>query len=544
MALEAARKVTRGVAQALARRSSDPERHPVAAFDLATSAAELAAAEAAGDFAIGLSRDGRPGELEEDLASAFLADAVVALRARVAARSTEIGVDPAVWGVLDRPETRSFVEESLSARATDRIVDGLSERRPAPGLTDDQSAFAEAFRQFARDVVAPRAEEIHRRDRLVPPEIVDGLKRMGAFGLSIPQKFGGIQSDERPDNMGMVVVTEQLSRASLAAAGSLITRPEILAKALLKGGTDAQKAAWLPRLASGETMVAVAVTEPDVGSDVAGLKVTATRTGDHGGGWRLNGAKTWCTFAGFADALMVLARTDPDPAKRHRGLSLFIVEKPSFEGHEFRAVQGGDGGRFAGSGTLTGRAIPTIGYRGMHSFELSFQDWFVPAANLVGGEGQGFYLQMEGFAGGRLQTAARALGVMQASFDEAFRYARERRLFGRAEIELGLIRHKLARMAAALHACRQSTYRAARRVDEGDGGFESSLVKLFAGRAAEWVTREAMQIHGGMGYAEEFPVSRYFLDARVLSIFEGAEEVLALRVVARELIERAAEAAA
>jgi len=332
--------------------------------------------------------------------------------------------------------------------------------------------------------------------------------------------------------MGMVIVTEELSRGSLAAAGSLITRPEILAKALLKGGTEEQKQTWLPKLATAEAMAAVAVTEPDFGSDVAGIVVAATETE---GGWLLNGVKTWCTFAGFADTLMVLARTDPDPAKKHRGLSLFIAEKPRFDGHAFEHTQ-------EGGGKVAGRSIPTIGYRGMHSYEVVFENYFVPEANLVGGRaglGKGFYLQMEGFAGGRLQTAARALGVMQAALEEGLRYAKDRKVFGKPIYDYPVTQWKLARMAASLHAVRRFTYRAARLAEEGKGSVECALVKLYACRTAEWVTREAMQIHGGMGYAEEFAVSRYFVDARVLSIFEGAEEVLALRVVARSVVEEA-----
>jgi (2S)-methylsuccinyl-CoA dehydrogenase len=328
----------------------------------------------------------------------------------------------------------------------------------------------------------------------------------------------------------MCVVTEELSRGSLGVAGSLITRPEILSKALLKGGTDAQKELWLARLATGETMCAVAVTEPDFGSNVAGIKVAATPTE---GGWLLNGQKTWCTFAGFADVLMVLARTDSDLAKEHRGLSILLAEKPRFEGHTFEHVQ-------VAGGKISGRAIDTIGYRGMHSFDVFFEDYFVPADNVVGGEaglGKGFYLQMEGFAGGRLQTAARATGVMQAAFDHAQAYAQARQVFGKPIADYALTAWKLARMAVIVQTARQFTYAVARRLDRGEGHVEAALVKLWASRQAEWVTREAMQIHGGMGYAEEYDVSRYFLDARVFSIFEGAEEVLALRVVARQVLQ-------
>lgn len=249
------------------------------------------------------------------------------------------------------------------------------------------------------------------------------------------------------------------------------------------------------------------------------------------GGWRLNGTKMWCTYAGRADLLMVLARTDPDRSQGHRGLSLFIIEKPASDGHSFEVRANG--------GRLSGRAIATLGYRGMHSFEVVFEDVFVPAENLIGessGLGRGFYLQMYGFGGSRLQTAGRALGIMSAAFAEALSYVRQRTVFGRALIAYPLVRHKLVQMAMQLEAARQLTYSAARQVDQGDGAVAAAMAKLLTARFAERITREAQQLHGGMGYAEEFPVSRHFVDARVLAIFEGAEEVLALRVIARSLL--------
>jgi len=233
--------------------------------------------------------------------------------------------------------------------------------------------------------------------------------------------------------------------------------------------------------------------------------------------------------------LLVMARTDPDRSRGHRGLSLLLVEKPSCEGHEFEYRQ-------ERGGRLTGRAIPTIGYRGMHSFDLSFDDFFVPDANVIGGEaglGRGFYLTMAGMVGGRMQTAARACGVMRAALRAAIRYTADRKVFGAPLLGFALTQAKLARMGSQLAACRRLAYAVAGLIDQGQGRMESSLVKLLACRSAELVTREALQLHGGMGYAEETAVSRYFVDARVLSIFEGAEETLALKVVARGLLERA-----
>lgn len=395
-------------------------------------------------------------------------------------------------------------------------------------LPDDLTLVAETFRRFAEDKIAPHAEEIHRHDLDIPLEIIAGVAELGCFGLSIPEAYGGFAQGTENDYLGMVIATEELSRASLGAGGSLITRPEILARALESGGTEEQKKHWLPRIASGETLCAVATTEPDFGSDVAGLKVTATATDN---GWLLNGTKTWCTFAGRATALMVLARTNPDPAIGHRGLSILIVEKPSDDGHAFRHEADG--------GTMEGRAIPTLGYRGMHSFEVNFDDWFVPADNLIGGEdglGRGFYLQMAGFENGRIQTAARSVGVMQRAYELAAQYAADRTVFGLSLDQYQLTNVKLATMASIIQISRQFTYDVARLMANGDGSLEAAMAKAFVCKAAEWVTRESLQIHGGYGYAEEYEISRLYVDARVLSIFEGADETLCLKLIARRLL--------
>jgi (2S)-methylsuccinyl-CoA dehydrogenase len=395
------------------------------------------------------------------------------------------------------------------------------------------------FHRFAEEQVRPHAEHIHRTNDDIPESIITGLSELGGFGLSVPEEFGGFATGGESEYLGMVIATEELSWGSLGIGGSLITRPEILTRALVRGGTPEQKKFWLPRLASAEVLAAVAVTEPDFGSDVAGLNTTATKTE---GGWLINGTKTWCTFAARADVLMLLARTDPDRAKAHRGLSLFLVEKPRGDSHGFLFTQvAGDEGRNDANGRLEGRPIDTIGYRGMHSYELSFDNWFVADANLVGGDeglGKGFYLQMAGFENGRIQTAARAVGVMQAAYEAALEYARHRVVFGEPIINYELTRVKLATMAAIIQCSRQFSLQVARLMGNGEGAMEASMAKAYVCRAAEWVTREAMQIHGGMGYAEEYAVSRYFVDARVLSIFEGADETLCLKVVARRLLDQ------
>jgi (2S)-methylsuccinyl-CoA dehydrogenase len=503
----------------------------VPSYDLAFCAAELAAARAVQSWA----GDESPRDpYAATLAGVFTVEVLAAIAGRLLLRPADFGLAPGRVAAM-HPSSGEALQAMVSGEALAAAGRTLLERDgrlPSPRLGDDKDLMRESFAQFGAEVVAPQAQAIHRGDTDIPEHIIAGAAELGLFGVSIPQRFGGLQPDERPDTLAMLVVTEALSAASLGAAGSLVTRPEIMARALLAGGTEAQRGYWLPRLASGEALCAISITEPDHGSDVANLKLRATR---RDGGWVLDGAKTWCTCAGRADVILVVARTRPDPALGHRGLSLFMVGKPRFAGHEFEHA--GPGG-----GRLTARAIPTIGYRGMHSFDLFFEEFFVPDAALVGGpegEGRGFYLTMAGLAGGRVQTSARANGVMQAALDAALRYAQSRRVFGQPIAAYPLTQARLARIAAWLTASRQFSYAVARQMDEGGGEMEASLVKLFACRAAEWVTRDAMQVHGGLGYAEETAASRYFVDARVLSIFEGAEETLALKVIARELIAKA-----
>ncbi|HEY6131195.1 MAG TPA: acyl-CoA dehydrogenase family protein [Halioglobus sp.] len=530
---------------ALKLRSTEGERvsparldeHQVASYDVSLSWSECTAAgfllaharRLAGETSI-------PTTFITQLATYFCAEAVTNSLNRLRTRPADFGLSPQDINTIDTTSSvADFLSLQLAARHVAALGQAVLEREGDLGpdlLSEHHTLMRDTFRRFADDVVAPLAEDIHRQDLIIPDEILEPLKNMGMFGLSIPASYGGLQEDDKEDTLGMIVVTEELSRGSLGAAGSLITRPEILARALLKGGTEAQKQYWLPQIAVGEPLCAVAVTEPNYGSDVAGVRLRATATE---GGWLLNGAKTWCTFGGKAGVLLVLARTNPDMSLGHRGLSMFMVEKPTSDGHHFEITP-------ISGGKLTGRAIATIGYRGMHSFELFFDDFFVPTGNMLGGsggEGNGFYYAMAGFAGGRIQTAARAVGVMRAAFEKAISYARDRIVFGKPVAHYQLTQVKLARMAALLLACRQITYEVAHMMDAGTGDMEASAAKLFASRSAEWLTREALQIHGGMGYAEETAVSRYFADARVLSIFEGAEETLALKVIARALVEKA-----
>ncbi len=491
----------------------------VVAYDLAHAAAAVEGARVMCDY-------GEHGEVESMLANTYVADAIADVASRAFGRSGAWGVDADVLA-----PAFAFTETYRGPEFLESVGELCAKHGTGPThLSDDFELVAETFRRFAEDKIRPVAEHVHRSNGDVPEEIISGLAELGGFGLSVPEEYGGFATGGVEDYMGMVVATEELSRGSLGIGGSLVTRPEILTRALVAGGTEEQKQTWLPRIASGELMVGIMVTEPDYGSDAGGVKVAATPAD---GGWIVNGVKTWATFAGRANVLMLLTRTDPDRSLAHRGLSVMIVEKPPAEGHAFAFSDGR-------AGTMEGRAIDTIGYRGMHSYEVAFDNWFVPAENLIGGDaglGRGFYLQMAGFENGRLQTAARAVGLMQAAFEAGLSYAQERMVFGQSVFDFQLSRAKLARMAAQIQASRQFSYAVARKMAAGEGTLDAAMVKASVCRAAEWVTREAMQLHGGMGYAEEFPVSRYFVDARVLSIFEGADELLCLRVIARRLAE-------
>ncbi len=510
--------------------TTELDAHQKVSYELAFCAAELSAARALLKYA---AQVGDEDTVCIPLALAFCAENLQTVWQRLLAYAAEAGLgrQHLLELMADKTITEFLTRHGCVtnyAHIGAELADRNSTYLPS-GLGEEKDMIRAAFAGFAQNVVMPLAESIHRHDSDIPDDIISGAAEMGCFGSCIPEQFGGLMPDDQADSIGMLVVTEELSRGSLGAAGSLITRPEIAARAILTGGTEQQKKTWLPPMASGDKLVAIAITEPDYGSNVAALSLKAERTD---GGWLLNGAKTWCTFAGKADRIVLIARSDPDRQQGHRGLSMFMLDKPRFDGHSFQYSN-------PSGGELHGKAIATIGYRGMHSFDLAFTDYFVPDTSLVGGPeglGRGFYLSMAGLSGGRIQTSARACGVMNAALERATSYARDRRVFGAPVGDYQLTRVKLGRMWAALTASRQFSYAVAQLLDTGSGIMEASLVKLFSCRAAEWVTREAMQIHGGMGYAEESDVSRYFVDARVLSIFEGAEETLALKVIARELI--------
>ncbi len=502
------------------------ERLAYAATEVAAARAFVAYAKAAGAV--------QPDVALDAMAGLFSAEVAQRLAAQVDAHIDEFGISAdrlnATLGAASAKQLIRTVTADTAVCAIGRHV--AQQRGVNHAWIDDELAVMtrDSVRQFAESEVAPIAEHIHRTDDLVPDAIIEKMSELGFFGMSVPEEFGG----GGMGNLAMIITTEELSRCSLAAAGSLITRPEILTKALLKGGTDAQKQKWLPPIAAGKIMAGISVTEPDTGSDVASVKCRADAA-EVGGrkGYVLNGAKAWCTFAGRANVLALLARTDPDFKKGARGLSLFIVEKDVFRGHSFEMKQ-------PGGGQLAGKADATPGYRGMHSFTLALDNYFVPAENLVGEQGglnKGFYLQMNGFAAGRLQTGGRATGLSQAALERTAEYANDRKQFGQPIGSFQLTQHKLGRMATNIMAGRQLTYAAALAMDRDESiALEPAMAKLFASDVAVWATQEGQLVHGGWGYAEEFPISRYVIDAQVLPIFEGVKPILELKVIARALL--------
>lgn len=530
-------EVVRAAVESASRRTQggkDIDSWQVHSERVAYAATEVLAAKSMVDYAKAAAAAGVDASLFLDQAAVYAGETAAKLHGQLAAAAGDFDL-PA--GLHERTlatdaslaKIRSFASEDR-VRAIGRAVAAQRGIHNAWLPEDDVVMVRDSVRAFAQKEVAPLAESIHRHDELVPDSLIRSMAEMGYFGMSAPEEYGGLGMG----NLAMIVTTEELSRVSLAAAGSLITRPEILTKALLKGGTEAQKQKWLTPVGAGELMVGISVTEPNTGSDVASVacRAEAAEVGARRG-YLINGAKAWCTFAGRANVLALLARTNPDPKTGARGLSLFIVEKDPFYGHEFEMKQ-------ATGGTLHGKADATPGYRGMHSYTLAFENYFVPAENLIGEESglnKGFYLQMNGFAAGRLQTGGRAAGLAQAALEAAAGYAVDRKQFGSPLVDFQLTQYKLGRMATYTQVARQITYSAARLMDADESiSLEPAMAKLLACDVAVAVTQEGQLIHGGWGYAEEYPISRYVVDATVLPIFEGVKPVLELKVIARQLL--------
>jgi (2S)-methylsuccinyl-CoA dehydrogenase len=375
------------------------------------------------------------------------------------------------------------------------------------------------FSRFAQDVVVPNAHDWHMRDVLIPLEVVEQMAELGVFGLTVPEEFGGLGMGKT----SMCVVSEVLSQAYIGV-GSLGTRSEIAAELIRLGGTQEQKEKWLPLLASGEILPTAVFTEPNTGSDLGSLRTRAVRDGDV---YKVTGNKTWITHASRSDLMTLLVRTDPNTTD-YRGLSMLLAEKPRGTVEEPFPAPG-----------MTGGEIEVLGYRGMKEYEIGFDEFEVPAANLLGGvEGQGFKQLMETFESARIQTAARATGVAQNALELGLKYAQDRVQFGKALINFPRVAAKIGWMAVETMLVRQLTYFAAREKDEDRRcDIEAGMAKLLAARVAWSNADNALQIHGGNGYATEYQISRVLCDARILSVFEGAAEIQA-QVIARGLLGR------
>ena len=388
----------------------------------------------------------------------------------------------------------------------------------ATGLDDELEMIRDQFRRYADDRVVPNAHDWHLKDELIPMEVIRELSELGVFGLTIPEEFGGLGLSKA----SMVVVSEELSRGYIGV-GSLGTRSEIAAELILCGGTPEQKAEWLPKLASGEILPTAVFTEPNTGSDLGSLRTRAVRTED---GWEITGNKTWITHAARTHVMTLLARTDPATTD-YRGLSMFLAEKtPGTEQDPFPTPG------------MTGGEIEVLGYRGMKEYELGFDGFRVKAGNLLGGQpGQGFKQLMQTFESARIQTAARAIGVAQSALEVGMKYAEDRKQFGRSLIEFPRVSGKLAMMAVEIMIARQLTYHSAWQKDHDRRcDLEAGMAKLLGARVAWAAADNALQIHGGNGFALEYQISRILCDARILNIFEGAAEIQA-QVIARRLLD-------
>ena len=432
------------------------------------------------------------------------------------ARLSDLGVD---WQPSDAARAL-MAGNTPEARA--RLAALIAENKGsatfgASGLDEDLEMIRDQFRRWTDDKVVPHAHGWHLKDKLIPMEIITELAELGVFGLTIPEEFGGLGMSKA----AMVVVSEELSRGYIGV-GSLGTRSEIAAELILGGGTDAQKAHWLPRLASGETLPTAVFTEPNTGSDLGSLRTRAVKDGDS---WTITGNKTWITHAARTHVMTLLARTDPDTTD-YRGLSMFLAEK----------TPGTDADPFPTPG-MTGGEIEVLGYRGMKEYELGFDGFRVKAENLLGGvTGQGFKQLMQTFESARIQTAARAIGVAQNALELGLQYALDRKQFGKPLIAFPRVADKLAMMAVEIMIARQLTYFSAWEKDHGHRcDLEAGMAKLLGARVAWASADNALQIHGGNGFALEYQISRVLCDARILNIFEGAAEIQA-QVIARRLL--------
>jgi (2S)-methylsuccinyl-CoA dehydrogenase len=504
----------------------DAEQHAV--HGLAWIATYVETLRQTAAWAGALAGEGRFGEMEAGLATLLFADYLNDLSGGIAMnqgeriRPADLGIEAVVAHALSGPAAqalRAGATQALKTQVARLIRDSEgSATVEVTGLDETDEMVRDTFRRFALDKVTPHAHGWHLRDELIPLDVLQEMADLGVFGLTIPEEFGGAGMGKT----AMCVVSEELSRAYIGV-GSLGTRSEIAAELILNGGTEEQKAQWLPGIASAEILPTAVFTEPNTGSDLGALRARAEKVGDH---WVVTGNKTWITHAARADVMTMLVRTVPDTTD-FRGLSMLLAPKP----------RGTDEAPFPADG-MTGGEIEVLGYRGMKEYELGFDGFKVPAENLLGGvEGMGFKHLMATFESARIQTAARAIGVAQNALDLGLRYALDRVQFGAAIFDFPRVHNKLAQMAAEIMGARQLTYFSARQKDSGKRcDLEAGMAKLLAARVAWMAADNALQIHGGNGFALEYPVSRVLCDARILNIFEGAGEIQA-QVIARRLLE-------
>jgi (2S)-methylsuccinyl-CoA dehydrogenase len=506
------------------RRLADLEQHIVHGFGWFASYAELLREVAA--WARKLEAEGSLREIDALLAQLLFAEYGAQLRGGIAMNQGEVIRPGDLTGdlsALSSPALDLLIRRGGTQAVKSAIAQALADSRghailENAGLDETYGMVRDQFFAFSRDKVAPFAHEWHLKDELIPLSLLEELGELGVFGMTVPEEFGGLGMGKT----AMCVVSEELSRGWIGV-GSLGTRSEIAAELILIGGTEAQKAQWLPRIASAEILPTAVFTEPDTGSDLGALRTRATLAG---GEYSISGNKTWITHAARADVMTLLVRTDP-ATKDHRGLSMLLAPKQ----------RGSVTDPFPTPG-MSGGEIEVIGYRGMKEYEIGFDDFRVPAENLLGGvEGQGFKQLMATFESARIQTAARAIGVGQAALDVGLAYALDRKQFGRPIFDFPRVANKLAIMAAELMGARQLTYFAARAKDEGKRcDLEAGMAKLIGARVAWAAADNALQIHGGNGFATEYPASRLLADARILNIFEGAGEIQA-QVIARRLLD-------
>ncbi|PKP78465.1 MAG: acyl-CoA dehydrogenase [Alphaproteobacteria bacterium HGW-Alphaproteobacteria-3] len=504
------------------------EREQFAVHGLAWLATYVEALRQLAAYAARMKEEGRFGEFEALIVQTAFGEYLSQMAGGIpmsqgeTVRMRDLGVTHEEAQVLFNDAVRKLVMGGNTAPVRARLAELIAANAGAAtfgdtGLEETYDAIRDQMRKFADAEVIPHAHDWHLKDDYIPMEVVAQMSELGVFGLTIPEEFGGLGLGKE----SMCVVSEELSRGYIGV-GSLGTRSEIAAELILGGGTDEQKNKWLPKIASGETLPTAVFTEPNTGSDLASLRTRGRRDGDV---YKVNGNKTWITHAARADVMTLLCRTNDEPG--YKGLSMLLAEKP----------RGGDNEPFPAKG-MSGGEIEVLGYRGMKEFEIGFDDFEVKAENLLGGEeGQGFKQLMQTFESARIQTAARAVGVAQSALELGLRYAQERIQFSKPLMSFPRVFGKLVMMAVEIMVARQLTYFAAR---EKDGGrrcdLEAGMAKLLAARVAWAAADNALQIHGGNGFALEYPVSRVLCDARILNIFEGAAEIQA-QVIARRLLE-------